>query len=51
MEKEGLLHREVRLVEGKVRKYYTTKSLGASILDDARKKAIKRLKIRRGKVV
>jgi DNA-binding PadR family transcriptional regulator len=39
MEKEDLLHREVRLVEGKVRKYYTTTSLGAKVLDEARKKA------------
>ncbi|MCM2532297.1 PadR family transcriptional regulator [Neobacillus pocheonensis] len=39
LEKEGLLHREDRLVEGKIRKYYTTTSLGAVVLDEARKKA------------
>lgn len=39
LEKEGLLHKEVRLVEGKIRKYYTTTSLGAEILHEARKKA------------
>lgn len=39
MEKEGLLFREDRLVEGKIRKYYTTTSLGAEVLDEARKKA------------
>jgi PadR family transcriptional regulator, regulatory protein PadR len=39
MEKEGLLAREDRLVEGKIRKYYTTTSLGAEVLDEARKKA------------
>lgn len=39
MEKEGLLHREDRLVDGKVRKYYTTTSLGLKILDEARRKA------------
>ncbi|MFB5193033.1 PadR family transcriptional regulator [Alicyclobacillus fastidiosus] len=39
MEKEGLLLREDRLVEGKIRKYYTTTSLGAEVLDEARKKA------------
>jgi PadR family transcriptional regulator, regulatory protein PadR len=39
MEKEGLLVRENRLVEGKIRKYYTTTSLGAEVLDEARQKA------------
>ncbi len=39
MEKEGLLHREDRLVDGKIRKYYTTTRLGAEILDEARSKA------------
>jgi PadR family transcriptional regulator, regulatory protein PadR len=39
MEKEGLLEREDRLVDGKIRKYYTTTSLGAAILDEARSKA------------
>ncbi|WAH39156.1 PadR family transcriptional regulator [Alicyclobacillus dauci] len=39
MEKEGLLHREDRLVDGKIREYYTTTLLGAEVLDEARKKA------------
>jgi len=39
MEKERLLRREERLVEGKIRKYYTTTSIGAEVLDEARKKA------------
>ncbi len=39
MEKEGLLSREDRLVNGKIRKYYSTTSLGAEVLDEARKKA------------
>lgn len=39
MEKEDLLIREDRLVDGKIRKYYTTTSLGAEVLDEARKKA------------
>ncbi|KRW90676.1 PadR family transcriptional regulator [Alicyclobacillus tengchongensis] len=39
MEKEGLLLREDRLVEGKIRKYYSTTPLGAEVLVEARKKA------------
>ncbi len=39
MEKEGLLFKENRLVEGKIRKYYTTTTLGTEVLDEARKKA------------
>ncbi|WAH39281.1 PadR family transcriptional regulator [Alicyclobacillus dauci] len=39
MEKEGLLMREDLLVDGKIRKYYTTTSIGAEVLEEARKKA------------
>lgn len=39
MEKEGLLEREDRLVEGKIRKYYTATALGEDVLDEARNKA------------
>ncbi|KRW90770.1 PadR family transcriptional regulator [Alicyclobacillus tengchongensis] len=39
MEKEGLLHREDRLVDGKIRKYSTTTSLGTEVLDEARNRA------------
>jgi DNA-binding PadR family transcriptional regulator len=39
MEKEGLLLREDRLVEGKIRKYYTATDLGEDVLKEARKKA------------
>ncbi len=39
MERDGLLFREERLVDGKIRKYYTTTSLGAEVLDEARKRA------------
>jgi PadR family transcriptional regulator PadR len=44
MVEEGLLCREERLVDGKVRKYYTTTSLGAEILDEAKKRAQELLK-------
>lgn len=39
MEKEGLLLREDKLIDGKIRKYYTTTSLGTGVLNEARKKA------------
>lgn len=39
MEEEGLLQREDRLVDGKIRKYYAITPLGAKVLDEARKKA------------
>lgn len=39
MEKEGLLLREDRLVEGKIRKYYTATNLGEVVLEEARNKA------------
>lgn len=39
MEKDGLLTREDRNVDGKIRKYYTTTDKGNNILIEARKKA------------
>ena len=39
MEKQGLLIREDRLVEGKIRKYYSTTPLGSEVLVEARNKA------------
>jgi PadR family transcriptional regulator, regulatory protein PadR len=39
MERDGLLIREDRKVEGKIRKYYSTTSKGNFILDEARVKA------------
>lgn len=39
MERDGLLSREDRLVDGKIRKYYTTTSLGTEVLEESRKRA------------
>lgn len=39
MEEDGLLVRENRKVDGKIRKYYTTTEKGNTVLDEARKKA------------
>ena len=39
MESDGLLDKEERNVEGKIRKYYTTTEKGNKILVEARKKA------------
>lgn len=39
MESKGLLSRDDRLVEGKIRKYYRTTPLGAQVLREARVKA------------
>jgi PadR family transcriptional regulator, regulatory protein PadR len=39
MERDGLLIREDRKVDGKIRKYYSTTSKGNVILDEARVKA------------
>ncbi|HZG72288.1 MAG TPA: PadR family transcriptional regulator [Chondromyces sp.] len=39
MEKDGLLLREDRKVDGKIRKYYTTTEKGNLVLEEARKKA------------
>lgn len=39
MENQGLLSREDRLVDGKIRKYYTTTALGVKVLQEGRHKA------------
>ena len=39
MEQEGLLQKQDRLVDGKIRKYYTTTSSGRRVLEEARQKA------------
>ncbi|WP_046175900.1 PadR family transcriptional regulator [Domibacillus indicus] len=39
MEEDGLLTREDRNIEGKIRKYYTITDKGTDILNEARKKA------------
>ncbi|MGP4078714.1 PadR family transcriptional regulator [Pseudalkalibacillus sp. R45] len=39
MEKDGLLLKEDRNVEGKIRKYYTTTVAGETVLKEARKQA------------
>nr|WP_207711492.1 PadR family transcriptional regulator [Sulfobacillus harzensis] len=39
MENQGLLSREDRLVDGKIRKYYTITPQGAQVLAEARQKA------------
>lgn len=39
MEKQGLLQSYERVVEGKVRKYYTATEAGESLLQEARKRA------------
>lgn len=39
MEAEGLLSRNDRNVDGKIRKYYTTTDKGLIVLDEARNKA------------
>ncbi|WP_428912467.1 PadR family transcriptional regulator [Niallia sp. Krafla_26] len=39
MEEDGLLVRENRNVDGKIRKYYTTTDKGSMVLAEARKKA------------
>ncbi|KZN98502.1 PadR family transcriptional regulator [Bacillus badius] len=44
MERDGLLHREDKLVEGKIRKYYTTTARGETILAEARQKAFELFK-------
>ncbi|KIL72832.1 PadR family transcriptional regulator [Bacillus badius] len=44
MERDGLLHREDKLVEGKIRKYYTTTAKGENILAEARQKAFELFK-------
>ncbi|WP_010283836.1 PadR family transcriptional regulator [Bacillus timonensis] len=39
MEADGLLEKEDKNVEGKIRKYYTTTTKGETILNEARNKA------------
>ncbi len=39
MEKDGLLEREDKKVEGKIRKYYSITPKGITVLDEARNKA------------
>ncbi|WP_315113150.1 PadR family transcriptional regulator [Clostridium intestinale] len=39
MESKGLLEKEEKLVDGKIRKYYKSTNLGDEILQEARKKA------------
>ncbi|MDW2800048.1 PadR family transcriptional regulator [Clostridium boliviensis] len=39
MKSSGLLEMEEKTVEGKIRKYYKITSLGADVLEEARKKA------------
>jgi DNA-binding PadR family transcriptional regulator len=44
MEADGLLVREERKVEGKIRKYYTTTAKGDTVLNEARAKAFELFK-------
>ncbi|WP_261130314.1 PadR family transcriptional regulator [Bacillus sp. Marseille-Q3570] len=44
MEKDGLLLKEDRNVEGKIRKYYTTTEAGETVLNEARKQAFELFK-------
>lgn len=39
MEEEGLLHRKDKIVEGKIRKYYSITKLGDKVLYEAKQKA------------
>lgn len=39
LEEEGLLMKEDRIIEGKVRKYYSITEKGIEVLEEARKKA------------
>ncbi|PKM50427.1 MAG: PadR family transcriptional regulator [Firmicutes bacterium HGW-Firmicutes-7] len=39
MEAKGLLAKEEKTIEGKIRKYYKITTLGNEVLDEARKKA------------
>ncbi len=39
MESKGLLEKEEKNIEGKIRKYYTTTKLGNEVLKEARNKA------------
>jgi len=44
MEKNGLLTKEEKNVDGKIRKYYTTTDMGVSVLKEARAKAYEMFK-------
>lgn len=44
MEKNGLLNRENKQVEGKIRKYYSITPLGLDVLKDGKKKAYELIK-------
>jgi len=44
MEKNGLLTKEEKNVDGKIRKYYTTTNMGVSVLKEARAKAYEMFK-------
>lgn len=44
MEEDGLLSKQEKNVEGKIRKYYSTTDKGIDILDEARKKAFELFK-------
>lgn len=39
MESNGLIEKDERLVDGKIRKYYSITDFGNEVLDEARKKA------------
>ncbi|MFZ5987803.1 MAG: PadR family transcriptional regulator [Bacillota bacterium] len=39
MEESGLLEKEEKIIEGKIRKYYKITELGKEVLEEARKKA------------
>lgn len=44
MESKGLLEKDERTVEGKVRKYYGITKLGSEVLEEAKKKAFELFK-------
>jgi DNA-binding PadR family transcriptional regulator len=44
MESSGLLEKEEKIVEGKIRKYYNITELGDEVLKEARKKAFELFK-------
>lgn len=44
MESKGLLEKEERKVEGKVRKYYKITDIGTEVLEEAKKKAFELFK-------
>jgi len=44
LESKGLLEKEEKTVEGKIRKYYKITSIGVEILEEAKRKAIELFK-------